>query len=134
MNCCKTELTVYEIMLAEYYNKIKPAYDVAFAKIYRGEVFGKDCRYYDIMQDLHYLGTLLTLMYFDVIADRTNNAQADWKTTQDWYDKYKLFCIIKKFNCVGVNVKPMIDLFLSTTDGIDYMEEEGTTPPIFIVT
>lgn len=134
VECCKTELTAFEDLMLVYQQRVKEYYDNVFAKIYRGEIFGKDCRFYNVMQDINYLGMHFTLLYWDRQADHENNDQEDWKDNDYWYEKYKLTCILKKFSCLGINIKPMIDLFLpASEDGVGFMVIEGTTPPINIV-
>ena len=138
-NCCKKEVEPIEALLAQYWEGVKTSYSNVFAKIYRGEVFGKDCRYYDMLADLNYLSVLLTLMYYDIVRDRENKDCADWTPISTFYVKYKIDCIIAKFRCAGLNIQPLIIIFIplpNSLQGIGSMEIEGDdscSSPSFIV-
>lgn len=128
MACCKLEPTEFETKLALFWSKVKPSMDTLFQATYVAELFGKPCKKYNLMMDFNYLAVLLTLMYRQIQLDRSLTDCSEWLPISDYYTTYKIDCIIAKFWCSGINIKPLISIFVplpETDGGIGSMEIEG---------
>lgn len=98
------------------YLSLKPTVAKLLNKAYNNALFGKPyCEQINLMNDLFYLMTYLSLIK-DEIAENYTVCE-EWDTIME---TYKLQCMINRFSCKGINVKPIV-LAVLRPDGIGSM-------------
>ncbi len=86
--------------------------------------------HYDYVSDINYLEFLFKLIEVERQDDRDEDTCGFDNGANFYGEKYNLSCIYKYFQCIGVNIEPLLNAYnLSfttiTDDGINFMQIEG---------
>lgn len=131
--CCKVSNTEFEQLTANHYSLYGTIFDSYLTKAYSAEVYGKDTeRWYDLLNEAHYLYILMTIIYWERYNDKIKDAWLGTGCGNDlggeyYADKYNIDCIQKRFMCYGVNVDLILENWglnpdtFTELDGIGYM-------------
>jgi hypothetical protein len=137
--CCQESPTALQNLSADYYTAIGTYVDNIMTELYQAEMYGKDTEiYYDMLNDFHYLYTLLILIYQemqnDAIWEFNYGTGCNQSQTVDYYlEKYNINCIQKHFFCYGYDIADALNVFglnpdMQEQDGIGFMYIEFDSP------
>ncbi len=122
--CCDISRTELEDAIGSFYKTARPWMDSLLGKIKQKECFGfldglEDL--YNDMNDFHYLGLYLTLMYSQREEDN-RGVDCDDRKLGSEYTEFD--CLKAYFACKGINIDPLLTIFgfgLPDDCGINYM-------------
>lgn len=128
--CCKTENSILEEMIYEYYEAVFPCMETLLTELYAAEVFGKQDlteRIYNQINNFHYLMFLLSLIHLEMMEDAKRDLYLGTgcgiPEEIDYYvEKYNLDCIQRRFMCTDCDsgINDALEIFGLNPDFVDY--------------